>query len=426
MTRHIKPLFFICFLFIALQVNAQEFEFQSSIRMDSTINSEAEEVKPLVSPSGDKLYFARAFHEDNIGGRYAGLDIWVSGKQGGEDWAIPSNDSIVWNDKDGNVLIGIRQDDIVVYLSNTHSRQRGIQFSKKLNAGWTEPEVIKIPNLAKGGVMDFYMTPDYTTLIVSMIGDNTEGQEDLYVSRQKNGEWSPLTNLGATVNTPGFEISPFLSADKKYLFFSSDGHDGLGQADIFVSKRLYDSWDVWTQPVNLGDNINSDKFDAYFSVAPDSSVYYTSNRQGGFADIYKSKIIGVKKDYSKELVKKLIDEAKNILADIRQNSAVKNEYFIKFQYNSKDMGDEGKLNLANLVRELNYSQYSEINLINFNYNGINDKDLYDSRLDAVVNYLVLSGIDERKIIKRNADELVTDADEYVIDESDGVLIITNN
>lgn len=426
MVHLIRSSILIFMLSLSRYTYAQEFEFQLSEKLDSVINSLAEEVKPLVSPDGTKMYFSRAFDDNNTGGKYAGLDIWTSKKIDGGYWTKPSNKSIPWNDKDGNVLIGIRQDQAVVYLSNSHSRQRGIQFSKKLTSGWTEPEAVKIPNLAKGGIMDFYMTPDYNILLVSMVGEDSQGQEDLYVSLQKNGVWSKMVNLGATINTPGFEISPFLSSDGKFLFFSSDGHGGLGEADIFVSKRLYDSWDVWTQPLNLGKNINSEKFDAYLSVAPDSSVYFTSNRDGGFADIYTSKIIGIKKDYSKELVEKLINEAKSILADIRQTSAVKNEYFIQFQYNSKDMGDEGKLNLENLVRELNYSQYSEINLINFNYNGINDEKLYDSRLDAVVNYLVLSGIDERKIIKRNAEELVTDAGKYVIDESDGVLIITNN
>lgn len=424
MLRLIRP--YILIMLASMASYAQEFEFEVASKLDSIVNSDAEELKPIVSPGGDKLYFSRAFHGDNTGGKYSGMDIWQSKRVENGNWMKPSNKSVSWNDKDGNVLVGVRSDDQVVYLYNSHSRQRGVQFSKKINENWTEPEVIKIPNLVKDGIVDFYMTPDYKILLVSMKGSDSEGEEDLYVSLNRNGGWSKLVNLGATINTPAYEISPFLSADGKYLFFSSNGHGGMGEADIFVSKRLYDSWDVWTQPVNLGENVNSDKFDAYFSIAPDSSTYFTSNRLGGFADIYTSKIVGVKKDYSKELVEKLINEAKTILADIRQNTVVKNEYFIPFQYNSKDMGENGKQNLENLVRELNYSQYSEINLINFNYNGINDDKLYDSRMDAVVNYLVLSGIDERKIIKRNAGELVTDADQYVIDESDGVLIITNN
>ena len=78
--------------------------------------------------------------------------------------------------------------------------------------------------------------------------------------------------------------------DKRYLFFASNGHDGFGDADIYVSERMYDSWDVWSKPLNLGEPINTDGFDAYFWMAPDSTVLFSSNRDGGLSDIYTSKI----------------------------------------------------------------------------------------------------------------------------------------
>jgi hypothetical protein len=101
--------------------------------------------------------------------------------------------------------------------------------------------------------------------------------------------WKAPQSLGATINTSGYEVSPFLSADKKRLYFSSNGHRGQGDADIFYSDRVYESWETWSVPVNLGAVVNSPKFDAYFS-AYDTIGYFSSNRHGKMADIYQVSI----------------------------------------------------------------------------------------------------------------------------------------
>ena len=76
----------------------------------------------------------------------------------------------------------------------------------------------------------------------------------------------------------------------KLLFFASNGHEGYGDADIFMSRRLYDSWGIWSDPINLGSNINSSAFDAYFFLYDNKEVYFASNRGGGLSDIYKSTV----------------------------------------------------------------------------------------------------------------------------------------
>src|SRR5690606_26812019 len=87
------------------------------------------------------------------------------------------------------------------------------------------------------------------------------------------------------------EFSPFLSADKKRLYFSSTGHKGFGDADIFYCDRLYNSWDTWSAPRNLGDKINTKSFEGYFSLYGDTIAYFASNRDGRYSDIYKIKVI---------------------------------------------------------------------------------------------------------------------------------------
>jgi hypothetical protein len=167
----------------------------------------------------------------------------------------------------------------------------GIYFSKKTGETWSRPQLITLPGIDNYDFISFYVSPDLDVIFLSMKADDSKGSEDLYFSaKDAAGLWTKPKNLGATINTSGFEISPFLSADKKRLYFSSNGHRGEGDADIFYSDRLYDSWETWSVPVNLGSQINTKKFDAFFSIYGDTVAYFASNRDDKYADIYKAKV----------------------------------------------------------------------------------------------------------------------------------------
>src|SRR5690606_35751045 len=116
------------------------------------------------------------------------------------------------------------------------------------------------------------------------------GGADLYVSfRRDDGTWSEPLDLGPDVNTPGHEITPYLAADGVTLYFSSDGRGGLGGHDVFVTRRLDDTWQRWSEPENLGPRVNTDGFDAYF-VAPavDDYAYLASTTDAtGSVDIFR-------------------------------------------------------------------------------------------------------------------------------------------
>lgn len=119
------------------------------------------------------------------------------------------------------------------------------------------------------------------------------GGSDIYFSDMlPNGEWSKPKNLGAPVNTPGNEEAPFLSNDGQTLFFSSTGHPGLGDEDIFMSW-----WNVekqrWGRPINLGPPVNSPHRELGFHLTSDNkSGYFASDRPGGLGelDIYGFKL----------------------------------------------------------------------------------------------------------------------------------------
>lgn len=110
------------------------------------------------------------------------------------------------------------------------------------------------------------------------------GSPDIYVClKDEDGNWGEVINLEPTINTPFAERSPVLASDMKTLYFSSNGHYGLGGQDLFVSRRLRDdSWTEWSEPINLGRNINTEKSESSLRIASDGKLALYSS--GG--DIY--------------------------------------------------------------------------------------------------------------------------------------------
>lgn len=275
-----------------LAVAGQVLEFEDPALLPFNVNSDAQEVLPILSPDGKKLYFSRAIYDLNVGGRYAGHDIWES-ERTSSGWTRASNSELRFNTKGNEAVIGVGSNGNRVFFMRTQPDRKvnGIYVSTRDKGVWSEAELIPIDGLESRESLGFYMHPAGDVLLISMRATDSQGEEDLYISLKSSyGTWSKAANLGTTINTTGFEISPFLSDDKRSLYFSSSGHKGHGNADVFVSYRLYDSWETWTVPRNLGEKINSDKFDAYFSLYGDTLAYFTSTRKGRFADIYTTKV----------------------------------------------------------------------------------------------------------------------------------------
>lgn len=130
------------------------------------------------------------------------------------------------------------------------------------------------------------LNPDGTRLIYASDMPGGFGGLDLYVSQKIGESWTDPVNLGTTINTEGNEAFPFMQGDS-ILYFSSDGHVGLGALDVYSSRIR---GDLFQGPVNLGYPINStyDDFGIWVYQGADSG-YVSSNRPGGMGgdDIYK-------------------------------------------------------------------------------------------------------------------------------------------
>ncbi len=164
---------------------------------------------------------------------------------------------------------------------------------REVDGSWSEPEVLQLFSDSVNIGHPAY-APDGKRLFFSASGDpDSYGGADIYYVRQVEGGWSQPINLGPSINTTGNEVFPYLAPDGS-LYFSSDGHPGMGGLDIFNTTETRK---VWSRPEPMGYPVNSGADD--FGVLiferenphPDTLLHglFSSSRAGGSGmdDLYR-------------------------------------------------------------------------------------------------------------------------------------------
>ncbi len=274
-------------------VTALSMAQQQSQKSFSHVNSSYDEQSPFISPDGKVMYWTVANHPDNAGGKKDPGDIWYS-VWTGEEWSLPLHGGKLINNTAYNSVIGFSHDGERMFLTghyahnNALATTQGIAVSIKNDNGWSEPENIHIPYFLNRSVStQGFLSTTVEAFVFSADSYSTIGAEDLYVSLLQSGKWSEPKNLGKKINTVNQEFSPSMSSDGQYLFFASNGRKGYGSFDIYYSTRLDDTWTNWSDPVNMGANINSEGRELYYRTYPiDRFALFTSTHNSdGYGDI---------------------------------------------------------------------------------------------------------------------------------------------
>lgn len=271
--------------------------------LDKNVNSDVNELNPILSPDGKTLYFSRTNHPDNAGGKKDKEDIWYSELGADGKWQLAKNAGAPLNNEYPNFVSAISSTtpdgkSVIMLLGNKYdekgdSKLAGVSMSSNVGGNWTKPVALKIEddyNFHEKA--NYFLANNRKTLLMSVQRDDSRGDRDLYVSFMKaDSSWSRPLNLGAMVNTAGEESAPFLALDDKTLYFSSNGFSGYGGTDIYVSKRLDDTWTNWSEPENLGPDINSPKEDLFFNIPSNSEyAYYSRGVSDNNTDIFRIKL----------------------------------------------------------------------------------------------------------------------------------------
>ena len=270
------------------------------LNLGPNINSELREYLPVLSVDMSTLIYTRTIPDDR---NHDGFqeDFYAAFKHG-KDWRKSFNIGAPLNTEvnegghsltpDGNAMFFTICDQYGFYgKGRVGHGSCDIFVTFLLNGKWSNPKNLgpKLNHRAHDAQPS--MSSDGRTLYFSSTRPGGYGENDIYVAKLTSTGWSTPRNLGGTINTPGREEGVFIHPDGQTLYFSSDGHPGLGDNDIFMSKKQFDG--SWSKPINLGFPINTPKDEFDFTVdAMGNYAYMTSDREGGFGDwdIYKFKL----------------------------------------------------------------------------------------------------------------------------------------
>ncbi|RUA19636.1 MAG: flagellar motor protein MotB [Flavobacteriia bacterium] len=217
------------------KVDVDSVSSGKAVKLEGEVNTRLHESTSVVSKDGQTMYFTR--------------NNFMDGRKG----------------KDEEGIIRLK-----------------IYSAENINGMWTN--ITELPfNSDSYSVAHPMLSPDGKRLYFVSDMPGSLGESDIFMTEIiGDGTYGPIVNLGKNINTMARETFPFITKDG-VLYFSSDGHQGLGGLDIFATKIAFDEYD---QPVvNVGRPINgpNDDFSFIYDIA-NKSGYFSSNREGGMGD----------------------------------------------------------------------------------------------------------------------------------------------
>ena len=248
----------------AIQYKANPAVF-SKKSMGSDFNQGAINDNPAVSFDGNSLVYTE--HRGMVNA------IFYSKKERGK-WQTPIEITAALNAGEDCSSCSLNSDGTELFLYKTDNYDGNIYSSNLVNGAWTP-----IKKLNKNINTKFYeshasISSDGKKLYFTSNRDGGQGNLDIYVSEKDGtGDWGPAVNLGAAINTPYNEDTPFITKNDSVLYFSSEGHSSMGGFDIFKSQKIGNTWKT---PTNIGFPINTTDDDKFFQpVNNGQNAYYS-------------------------------------------------------------------------------------------------------------------------------------------------------
>lgn len=261
--------------------------------MGASINSKDDEYLPTLTADNNTLVFTRRFPRKptTAQGINEEEDFYVSLRDEKGNWSKSTRMPEPVNSNDNEGAQCISQDGRVMFFTAC-GRQDGVgrcdlYMCTRKGDQWSKPRNVGQP--VNSGAWESQPTFSIDGRTLYFVSDRKGGYGGMDIWKTTFGKsgWSEPENLGPNINTPGNEMSPFIHYDDKTLYFSSDGHPGMGGMDLFCVRRQEDG--SWGKPENLGYPINTLSDETNLIVSADArTAYYSSDRKGGYGkqDIY--------------------------------------------------------------------------------------------------------------------------------------------
>ena len=248
------------------------------------ISTKDDEYLPILSPDNHIAFYTRRRVKQEMGMLRAQTVeefVFSSMEEGAFNLGDLMPHPFNLHDNEGGASLTIDNNELFLTICEPVNGYNNcdIYYSARKDSFWTSLRRLLYPvNKLDSWESQPTVSSDGNTLLFTSIRPGGKGGADIYsVSRTENGSWGDLQSL--SINTLKDEKSPFLHPDNQTLYFSSNGHRGLGGLDIFYVKK--DTTGNWGKPQNIGYPINSEADDLGFFVSTDGkTAYFASNKLG--------------------------------------------------------------------------------------------------------------------------------------------------
>lgn len=310
--------------------------------MNDDVSGVANPTAPVLTVDGKYIYFN---HSDGSNTKIYRGEIGSNGKFKKVEISVFN----LPNDKStSSSLTAISQDNNVAYVNDLTVGKLNVYktYIKKNwlgNLKWEYDKLDLSGFKSESTYINDIMSYDGKYYIVDMErkdGEMKYFDGDIYVGiRNENGGYDKFIRMGDDINTTGDEIPCFLAADNKTFFFASDGHIGYGKKDIYVTRRLDDTWQNWTQPLNLGPIINTSAHENAFAIDSKGEYAYFIRWEKS-ANIYRIKLRQPKKEELKTMTIKPepVIIIKGKVLDKKTNLPLQADIFYTDLLTGKNMG----------------------------------------------------------------------------------------
>ncbi|HRJ29716.1 MAG TPA: OmpA family protein [Cyclobacteriaceae bacterium] len=287
MKKLILPFFLLALSFMVL---AQEYAPRYAVvKLNKEVNTYYHDAAPIISFDGKKLYFFIHNHPQNTFGKEGSDDIWVSTVGENGEWSAPQHLTAPYNIHRSNQVFTALPDGSLFIKGGRVKDTKGFSI---VSAGGslTELDVPGFKEMNKGRFYGASMSANMKHMIIFFSETPSSTRSSLYVSNLgSDGKWSRPVKLNISVKDDDF--GPFIGPDDKTLYFASDRNVAgkFGKSDIYKTTRLDDSWQNWSEPVNMGAPINTAGGEMYFCIDREGHVYMSRAviGAGGTLDLFK-------------------------------------------------------------------------------------------------------------------------------------------
>ncbi len=273
------------------------------------INTTNQEYLPAFTADGETLIFTR--------NERGGEDFYECKKDAEGNWMTATAMTSINTEENEGAQTVTADGKLLVFTACNRKGNIGrcdLYFSTLENGAYTPAKLLPEGINTRHWESQPSLTPNGDALYFASERPGGVGRSDLFVSYRINGKWTKPRNLGRTINTPEDDLTPFIHADGQTLYFTSEGHPGIGAKDLFYSR-----WEVekkgWGEPKNMGIPINTERDEGTLVISLDGkTAYFASDRddfteaQGG-VDLYKFDLYKKAQPKKVTYVKALVTDA---------------------------------------------------------------------------------------------------------------------